>query len=52
MSNSEKEQRMKELGCDKCRYKKNKYMVCETVFAFSDRFIGLCPYFKEKKEDA
>ena len=43
----EKEKRMQELGCPKCRYKESKYMVCDTVLELSDRFNGKCPYFRE-----
>ena len=44
----EKEKRMQELGCDKCRYKNDKHMVCDTVLELSDTFGGICPYFREE----
>ena len=44
---AEKEKRMQELGCPTCRYKESKYMVCDTVLELSDRFNGICPYFRE-----
>lgn len=44
----EKEKRMQELGCDKCRYEKDNYMACDTVIELSDTFGGICPYFRNK----
>ena len=53
MSNNEdeKEKRRQELGCPECRYKNGNYMVCGTVLELSDRFNGICPYFREKMEE-
>ena len=44
---AEKEKRIKELGCDKCRYKERLSVTCNTVIDLSDRFKGICPYFRE-----
>ena len=46
---AEKEKRMQELGCPKCRYKNKGYMTCETVIELSDTFGGKCPYNRIKE---